>query len=180
MENFDIKLTKNTIRFLTSKLNYLSKMTVENFNEKCFIYIITKKSIFNISISNEITVEVDNNQDRFNSYFYNQTYKYKSVEDFKSLFNKLVVRATNNDKEELNIRYKGKDYPLYIELADIDNNRSMGTEKNYDLHIYDSKGKEHFVAQVSEYPLGVFNLVHIFDGFDITEQKIINYFEDKY
>lgn len=180
MENFDIHLAKSTIRFLTSNLNYITKITVENFNEKCFIYVNTKKSIFSISITSAITVELDDNQDRYNSHFYNQTYKYQSVDEFKSLFNKLVIRATNREKEELTIKHKGVRYPIYIEISEIDSNRSMGTKKSYDLNIYDRKGKEHFVAQVSEYPLGIFNLVHIFEDFDINESEIIDYFEKKY
>lgn len=179
MEKFNIKLAKSTIRFLNSNLTHLKKLTIENFNEKCLIYVNTNKSIFNISISNFIVVEVDNNQDRFNSNFYNESYKFDSVDDFKALFNKLVLRATNKEKQELKVKYKGREYPIYIELASIDKNRSMGTEKIYDLNIYDSKGKEHFVAQVSEYPLGFFNLVHIFDGFEIQENEIIRFFEMK-
>lgn len=181
MEKFDIKLAKSTISFLNSNLNHLTKLTIENFSSKCFIYVNTKKSIFNISISNEITVEIDNTQDRFNSFFYNETYRYHSVDDFRILFNKLVVKTSNKEKEEeLSIRYKGNIYPIYIELSEIDTNKSMGTEKRYDLHIYDSKGGEHFVAQVSEYPLGMFSVVHIFENFNISENEIINYFENKY
>jgi hypothetical protein len=69
MKKFDVKLAKSTISYLNSNLNHLTKLTVENFNEKCFIYVNTKKSIFNISISDEISVEIDNNQDRFNSFY---------------------------------------------------------------------------------------------------------------
>lgn len=181
MKNFDIKLAKSTISFLNSNLNHLTKLTIENFSEKCFIYVNTKKSIFNISISNEITVEIDNNQDRFNSLFYNETYKYRSVDEFRILFNKLVVRTSNKEKEEkLSTQYRGNKYPIYVELAEIDINKSMGTEKRYDLHIYDSKGNEHFVAKVSEYPLGIFNVVHIFENFNIAENEIIQYFESEY
>ncbi|WP_353096364.1 hypothetical protein [Empedobacter brevis] len=182
MQNFDIKLAKSTIRIVNNNLDLISKFTVENFNEKCLLYINTKKTVFNISISNKIVVEVDNNQDRFNSSFYNNTYKFNSVEEFKELFNNLVIRATNKEKEkqELSLKYKGKEYPIYIELSDIDSNRSMGTEKRYDLNIYDRNGKEHFVAQVSEYPLGFFNVVHIFESYNIQEQEILNYFENKY
>ncbi|WP_430894969.1 MULTISPECIES: hypothetical protein [unclassified Paraflavitalea] len=157
----------------------MKKLSIENFNEKCLIYVNTNKCIFNISISNLIVVEVDNNQDRFNSNFYNETYRYHSVDDFKKLFNKLVLRATNKERQELKVKYKGRDYPIYIELSSIDNYRSLGTEKKYDLNIYDSKGKGHFVAQVSEYPLGIFNLVHVFEGFEIRETEIINFFELK-
>lgn len=178
MNNFDNILAKSTIRFLVSNLNYLTKFSVENFNEKCLIYVNSKKSVFNISVSNVIVIEVDNNQDRFNSNFYNETYRYHSVDEFKALFNKLVIRATNKDKQELTVKYKGREYPIYIEISDIDNNKSMGTEKRYDLNIYDRKGKEQFVAQVSEYPSGVFNLVHIFEDFDIQEYEIISFFEN--
>lgn len=179
MKNFNIDLAKSTIRFINSNLTHLSKFSVENFNEKCMIYINTKKSVFNISISSSIVVEVDNNQDRFHSHFYNETYRYDSVDEFKQLFSRLVLRATNKEKQELSVKYKGREYPIFIEISDIDTNRSMGTERTYDLNIYDSKGKEHFVAQVSEYPLGIFNLVHVFDGFEIGENEIVDFFNNK-
>jgi hypothetical protein len=92
----------------------------------------------------------------------------------------LVIRTSNREKEELNALYKGNKYPIYIELVEIDNNRSMGTEKRYDLQIYDSKGNGHFVAQVSEYPLGFFNIIDVIENFDISEDEIIRYFENKY
>jgi hypothetical protein len=180
MINYDIKLAKSTVRFLNNNLNYLNKFIVENFNEKCFIYVNSKKSIFNISITNKITVEVDNNQDRYNSYFYNETYNFQNVNEFKDLFNKIVKRATKDEKHGMNLNYKGKTYPIYIEISHIDTDRGMGVEKLYDLTIYDGKGKEHIVAQVSEYPLGSFNLVHIFEDFEIGETEIINYFYEKY
>lgn len=180
MINYDIKLAKSTVRFLNSNLTHLNKFIVENFNEKCFIYVNSKKSIFNISITTKITVEVDNNQDRYNSYFYNETYNFDDIDGFKNLFNRIVKRATKDEKHELSVKYKGKTYPIYIEIGDIDTERAMGVEKRYDLNMYDGKGKEHFVAQVSEYPLGIFNLVHIFDGFEIGEIEIIDYFYEKY
>lgn len=180
MRNYDIKLAKSTTRFLVSNLNYLTKFTIENFKEKCFIYVNTKKCIFNISISNKIVVEIDNNQDRYNTYFYNDTYSYDSVEDFKILFNSIVLKSTKKEQQDLNVKYRGNIYPVFVELSNIDNDRSMGIEKRYDLNIYDSKGKEYFVAQVSEYPLGIFDLVHIFPEFEISENEIISYFQSKY
>lgn len=180
METFNIKLAKSTIRFLTNNLNHLKKIKIENFEEKCFIYVLTNKSIFNISISDKIIVEIDNNQDRYNKYFYNETFKYDSVNEFKLLFNEIVIKSTKKDDEGLTLKYKGRIYPIFIELSDIDSDRGMGVEKIYDLNIYDSKGDELFVAQVSEYPIGSFNLVHTFENFEISEIEIINYFMDRY
>lgn len=180
MKNYNIKLAKSTVRFLTSNLIHIKKLNIENYSEKCFIYIYTNKSIFNISISDKLVVEIDNNQDRYNSSFYNETYIYKSIDEFKELFNKIVVRVTKKEENGLMVKYKGIKYPIYIEISSIDSDRSMGIEKIYDLNIYNSKGEEHFVAQVSEYPVGAFNVVHIFDGFDISESEIVNYFYDKY
>lgn len=180
MITYNIKLAKSTTRFLISNLSYLNKITVETFKEKCFIYVNTKKCIFNISISNQIVVEIDNNQDRYNTYFYNETHRYDTVEDFKTLFNTIVLQSRKKEHQELNVKYKGNFYPIFVELSDIDENRGMGTEKRYDLNIYDRKGEERFVAQVSEYPLGIFNLVHIFPEFEISENEILDYFQDKY
>lgn len=180
MKNYDIKLAKSTIRFLINNLIYIKKFNVENYSEKCFIYVYTNKSIFNISISNKIVVEIDNNQDRYNSRFYNETYIYNSPDEFKELFNKIVLKVTKKEENGLTLKYKGIKYPIYIEITDIDSDRSMGVEKLYDLNIYNSKGEEQFVAQVSEYPVGIFNLVHIFEGFNISESEIIKYFYDTY
>lgn len=180
MENFNIKLAKSTVRFLTSNLSHIKKLSVENYSEKCFIYVYTNKCIFNISISNILVVEIDNNQDRYNSNFYNETYRYENIDEFKRLFNNIVLKVTKKEEKDLTIIHRGIKYPIYIEISEIDSDRSMGVEKIYDLNIYDSKGKEHFVAQVSEYPIGSFNVVHIFDNYDISETKIVNYFYDKY
>jgi len=180
MRNYDIKLAKSTTRFLVGNLNYLSKLTVENFKEKCFIYVNTKKCIFNISISDKIIVEIDNNQDRYNMHFYNETYRYDSIDGFKVLFNSIVINSTKKEHQELIVKYRGNIYPIFVELSDVDEDRGMGTEKRYDLNIYDRKGKELFVAQVSEYPLGIFNLVHIFPEFEISENEILDYFQSKY
>lgn len=61
MENFNIILVKLIIRFFNSNFIYLKKFIIENFKEKCFIYVNINKCIFNISIFNFIVVEVDNN-----------------------------------------------------------------------------------------------------------------------
>ncbi|WDF69604.1 hypothetical protein PQ465_04300 [Sphingobacterium oryzagri] len=127
-------------------------------------------------MSDRIVVEVDDNQDRYNSNFYNKTYKFSSVEEFKPLFSKLVLKATIRAEQKFSLNYRGFEYPIYIELSNINKDRRLGIERIYDLHIYDGKGLGKSVARVSEYPQGNYNLVHVFEDFDIGESEIIDFF----
>ncbi|TDO96642.1 hypothetical protein [Flavobacterium sp. 245] len=173
------KQLKKIISYLNKHIKIIKKLTIENYNEKSFVYIVMPNTILNVIVSDKIVVEVDDNLNKHFANFYQERFNIESIEEFQLLFEKIIIGYKEKTKG-LFITYQNNKYLCDIEISSIDKDRGMGIEKIYDINFTDKKNIERFAAQVSEYPLGIFNLVHIFDDFEITEMEIINYFYDNY
>lgn len=175
----ETQLQKDVINEINANINHIKKYHFEKINDKYFIDIILNNTILNIIVDNQIKVNLDESINKYLIDFYRNEKLFININDFKEFLN-TVVNGYLEKTSGLFVRYNDEDFICEIEVNSIDADRQMGTETFYSLFFTDNDGDEVIVAEVSEYPIGIFEVFDINEEVEILESEIKEYFEDKY
>jgi len=174
-EEYLLKTTQ-IIALFNEHLESVSKLKLDQFKDTYLIYVVLPNTILNIRINDKIIVDIDNKLNQLTLDFYKNEKSFDNVRDFTTFFRSLHSSLIDRDAG-IYVTYKGQEILCYVEVSSIDSDRQMGPEVIYEIKFYDEEIEDEVIAvEVSEYPMGSFNIFNSHDDIEFNEREIIDYF----
>lgn len=172
----NLEKTKEILVLLNTHLASISKLKVEQFKDGYLIYLSLTKTILNIKVGDLILVELDNKLNQLTLDFYSNQRTFNSVADFTRFFESIDSSFTDRTSGIV-VSYKNENRQCEVEVGYIDTDRQMGQEVIYEIKFYDEETEEEIIAiEVSEYPMGAFNIYDVHPDVEFNTSEVLNYF----
>lgn len=167
---------KEIVSLFNQHLESISKFKIERFKDTFLIYVILPNVILNVRVGDKLIVDLDNKLKQLTLDFYSNQRTFDSIIDFTAFFRSLHSSLIDRNAG-IYVTYKGEEVLCNVEVSSIDSDRQMGQEVIYDITLYDEEIDENIVAiEVSEYPMGSFNIFDAHQDVKFDDGEVLNYF----